>query len=101
MQADLEERLESSGRFADAVEIDVCEVRVDAFGEGEYEARLRYPPDSETPRARDYLAELRHDLEGVLPRAWVVAFRVSSRRDEANRVVVTFDYVPEGALTPS
>lgn len=99
MQAELEERLARSGAFGEKVEVGVSAVTTNDFGEGEYEVRLVYPPDSSAPHGRDFVGRTRRDLEDALPRAWVVGFTLPSRRDEVNEVRVTFDYVPEGALT--
>lgn len=98
MQEELEERLARSGAFGEAVEVGVAAVTTNDFGEGEYEARLVYPPDSTAPHGRGFVGRVRRDLEDALPRAWVVGFTLPSRRDEVNEVRVTFDYVPEGAL---
>ncbi len=37
----------------------------------------------------------------MLPRAWVAAFAVDSRKGGGGEVSVTFDYLPEGSLTLS
>lgn len=93
MREDLQERLERSGRFGDARTIEVVPTRVDAFGEGEYEARFTYPRDHPTTGQEDFLVRLKRSLEEVLPGAWVASFTISSRLDDANEVAVTFDYL--------
>ena len=98
MRDDLERRLERSHHFIDVVDIDVVPTRVNAFGEGEYEARFTYPREHPTTGEPDFLVRLKRSLEDVLPGAWVAAFTVSSRLDAANEVAVTFDYLlPPGA----
>lgn len=101
LHEDLERRLERSGRFDDAARIEVAAVRVNDFGEGEYEARFVYPRDYDATAEEDFLVRLKRSLEDELPRAWVAAFTVSSRREGSNAVEVTFDYLPEGSLLPS
>lgn len=98
MRDDLERRLERSGRFSDAEDIDVVPTRVNAYGEGEYEARFTYPGEHPTTGEKDFLVRLKRSLEDELPGAWVAAFTVSSRLDDANEVAVTFDYLlPPGS----
>lgn len=101
MLEEVQRRLRSEDRFKGATEIDVVAVRVNAYGEGEYEVRFSYPPDYEVAKNPKFLALLKRDIEETLPRAWVVAFAVSSNRDETRRVSVTFDYAPQPALSPS
>lgn len=98
MRQDLERRLEGSHHFIDASDIDVVPTRVNDFGEGEYEARFTYPRDHPATGDPDFLVRLKRAVEDVLPGAWVAAFTVSSRLDDANQVAVTFDYLlPPGA----
>lgn len=98
---DLEHRLEQSGRFDDASRIHVAAVRVNDFGEGEYEVRFAYPPGYDATGDEDFLLRLKRRLEDVLPRAWVAAFAISSRMEDGNEVTVTFDYLPRGAVIPA
>lgn len=98
MREDLERRLRGSDRFADAADIDVVPNRVNAFGEGEYEARFSYPAEYDATADEDFLARLKRALEDELAGAWVAAFTLPSRLDGANEVAVTFDYLlPPGA----
>lgn len=101
LERDMERRLERSGRFEEADGLEVAAVQVNDFGEGEYEARFRYPSACPATEDAAYLADLRRRIEDVLPRAWVAAFTVSSPRRDAGDVAVTFDYLPEGSLTLS
>lgn len=102
MRDDLQRRLEHSGRFGEAEEIDVVPTRINDFGEGEYEARFTYPRHHPTTGEEDFLVRLKRALEDELPGAWVAAFTVSSRLDDANEVAVTFDYLlPPGAEEPA
>lgn len=101
MRDDLQRRLEHSGRFGEAEAIDVVPTRINDFGEGEYEARFTYPRDHPTTGEENFLVRLKRALEDELPGAWVAAFTVSSRLDDANQVSVTFDYLlPPGAEAP-
>lgn len=93
MREDIERRLERSGRFGDAADIEVVPNEVNAFGEGEYEARFRYPREHPTTGEKNFLVRLKRSLEDALPGAWVAAFTVSSLIDDANEVAVTFDYL--------
>lgn len=93
MRDDIECRLERSNRFGDAAAIEVVPTEVNAYGEGEYEARFTYPRDHPTTGQEDFLVGLKRALEDVLPGAWVASFTVASRLDEANEVAVTFDYL--------
>lgn len=101
MERELKHRLERSGRFDDASELEVAAVQVNDFGEGEYEARFAYPPGHRATADEEFLQDLKRELEDVLPRAWVAAFTISSDLRDANEVTVVFDYLPEGSLTPS
>jgi hypothetical protein len=102
MRDDLQRRLEHSGRFGEAEEIDVVPTRINDFGEGEYEARFTYPRHHPTTGEENFLVRLKRALEDELPGAWVAAFTVSSRLDDANEVAVTFDYLlPPGAEGPA
>lgn len=102
MRDDLQRRLEHSGRFGEAEDIDVVPTRINDFGEGEYEARFTYPRHHPTTGQEDFLVRLKRALEDELPGAWVAAFTVSSRLDDANEVAVTFDYLlPPGAEEPA
>lgn len=101
LEQKMERRLTRSGRFEEAAGVEVSAVRVNDFGEGEYEARFRYPSACPADEDEAYLADLRRRVEDVLPRAWVAAFSVASRRRGGGEVTVTYDYLPEGALTPS
>lgn len=102
MRDDLQRRLEHSGRFGEAEEIDVVPTRINDFGEGEYEARFTYPRHHPTTGEENFLVRLKRALEDELPGAWVAAFTVSSRLDDANQVAVTFDYLlPPGTEAPA
>lgn len=99
--SDLRRKLARSGRFDEATAVEVDAVQVNDYGEGEYEARFAFPRGFTATGEADFLLRVKQAVEDVLPRAWVVAFTVSSDREEANEVVVTFDYLPEGSLAPS
>lgn len=101
METDLQRKLARSGRFDDAAEIEVAAIEVNDFGEGEYEARLAYPPGSAATSEAGHLFRLKHALEEALPRAWVVAFTVDSHAAAGDEVQVTFDYLPEVAPVAS
>ncbi|MFW6192197.1 MAG: hypothetical protein ACOC83_01820 [Gemmatimonadota bacterium] len=100
-ERELEHRLHRSGRFGEAADVEVSAVRVNDFGEGEYEARFRYAGSDPAAEDDAYLADLKRRVEDVLPRAWVAAFSVSPGRNGSGEVAVTFDYLPEGSLTLS
>lgn len=101
MRDDLQRRLERSDRFGEAEDIDVVPTRINDYGEGEYEARFTFPRHHPTTGEEDFLVRLKRALEDELPGAWVAAFTVSSRLDDANEVAVTFDYLlPPGAEAP-
>lgn len=101
LERDMERRLERSGRFDEAVGVEVAAVRVNDFGEGEYEVRFRFASSCPADEDEAYLADLKRRIEDVLPRAWVAAFAVDSRKGGGGEVSVTFDYLPEGSLTLS
>lgn len=101
LEQEMERRLERSGRFEEAAGVEVSAVRVNDFGEGEYEARFRFPSACPADEDGAYLADLKRRIEDVLPRAWVAAFGVDTRKQGGGEVSVTFDYLPEGSLSPS
>lgn len=99
LEQEMERRLDRSGRFDEAAGVEVSAVRVNDFGEGEYEARFRFPSACPADEDEAYLADLKRRIEDVLPRAWVAAFAVDTRNQNqgGGEVSVTFDYLPEGS----